>query len=179
MLQDKYQAAIRFAGEKHKGQLVPGTHSNYLLHLSNVAMEILVAYANGPSFDVETAVTLALLHDTLEDTQTTPGELTEIFGERITEGVQALTKNSSISDKLEKMNDSLNRILVSYPEVGMVKIADRITNLQKPPHFWKADKIQKYGLEAQHIYDKLKGFNKYLDERLSSKINDYQTFWVK
>ena len=45
MNQELYQKAMKFAGEKHKDQKVPGTNSNYLLHISNVAMEILVAYS--------------------------------------------------------------------------------------------------------------------------------------
>ena len=44
MTQEIYQEAIKFAGEKHKNQQVPGTEANYLLHISNVAMEIFTAY---------------------------------------------------------------------------------------------------------------------------------------
>ena len=56
MLQYKYQKAIKFAGEVHKAQLVHGSNSNYLLHISNVAMEILVAYQNNKDFDIDFAV---------------------------------------------------------------------------------------------------------------------------
>ena len=40
MIQSIYQKAMKFAGEKHASQKVPGSNANYLLHLSNVAMEI-------------------------------------------------------------------------------------------------------------------------------------------
>ena len=48
MTQEIYQKAIKFSGEKHKNQKVPGTEANYLVHISNVAMEILVAYMINP-----------------------------------------------------------------------------------------------------------------------------------
>ena len=75
MTQDLYQTAIKFAGEKHKHQTVPGTESNYLQHISNVAMEILMAYAHAKDFDVDFAVQTAILHDTIEDTNATYEEL--------------------------------------------------------------------------------------------------------
>ena len=179
MIQDQYQEAIKYAGEKHKDQLVPGTHSNYLLHLSNVSMEILLAHQNEPNFDLGIAVQLALLHDVLEDTATSLEALTEEFGQIIAEGVLALTKNEKLASKEERMDDSLNRIVDSYMEVSLVKIADRITNLQAPPSYWSREKIERYGHEAQKIYDQLNGKNGYLDKRLANKILDYKKYWVQ
>jgi len=76
MTQELYQKAIRFAGAKHAKQQVPGTKTNYLAHVSNVAMEVMLAHAQQPDFDLDFAVQLALLHDTLEDTDTDMLELT-------------------------------------------------------------------------------------------------------
>ena len=177
MIQEQYQTAIKFAGEKHKDQLVPGTNSNYLLHLSNVCMEILIAFQNEPNFELATAVKLALLHDVVEDTETTLEELTSKFGNKIAEGVSALTKNEKLKSKEEMMDDSLSRIVNSYMEVSLVKIADRITNLQEPPKYWSREKIERYWHEAQKIYDKLSGKNKYLDQRLLNKITEYKKYW--
>ncbi len=100
-IQEKYQKAIKFAGEKHKNQKVPGTESYYLLHLSNVAMEILIA-SNNENFDTEFALQLALLHDTIEDTETTFEEIKEQFGEKVAYSVLALTKNKNISKKMKE-----------------------------------------------------------------------------
>ena len=177
MIQEQYQEAIKFAGEKHRDQLVPGSNANYLLHLSNVSMEILIAFQNESNFELATAVKLALLHDTLEDTNTTVAEIGNKFGSKIAEGVTALTKNEKLATKEEMMDDSLSRILNSYLEVRLVKIADRITNLQAPPSYWTKEKIKTYWLEAQKIYDKLNGKNKYLDQRLLSKITEYKEYW--
>ncbi|NOU60162.1 HD domain-containing protein [Marinifilum caeruleilacunae] len=176
MTQEIYQKAIKFAGEKHKNQQVPGTNSNYLLHISNVAMEILMAYAAANTFDLDFAVQLAILHDTLEDTDTKLEELSEAFGDRVAKGVLALTKNEQLSTKQEQMMDSLNRINQLEKEVGMVKLADRITNLQEPPGHWTKDKMLAYRKEALMICEELFDKNEYLHRRLEQKIEDYQVY---
>ncbi|MFA8434935.1 MAG: HD domain-containing protein [Marinifilaceae bacterium] len=174
-IQGKYQKAIRFAGEKHFEQKMPGSNANYLVHLSNVAMEILLAYQAAQNFDVEFTVQLALLHDVLEDTEATYKELMEYFGNRIAKAVLALTKTDTIGDKQERMNDSIERILLQENEVGMVKLADRITNLQPPPKHWHNEKILKYKKEARTIFDKLQHTNRYLAQRLQLSIQEYNT----
>ena len=170
--QTLYQKAIKFAGEKHKDQLVPGTESNYLLHLSNVAMEVLITSYNSINFDTDFAVQVAILHDTLEDTNATFKELEDNFGKSVTEAVAALTKNKDLS-KEQQMQDSLNRIKELPPEVWAVKLADRITNLQRPPSHWGTNKKQKYLDQAKLILKELEGGNQYLEERLVRKIEEY------
>lgn len=171
-----YQKAIKFAGKKHSNQSVPSSKANYLLHLSNVAMEVFIAYNHNPNFNLEYAIQLALLHDTLEDTNTTFKELEMIFNSSVALGVQALTKNQNLSSKEEKMNDSLKRIKQMQKEVGLVKLADRITNLQTPPAHWDHLKIKKYYQEAIHIANVLKGKNAYLNQRLEQKIKAYSQY---
>ena len=176
MIQDKYQEAIKFAGEKHKNQKMPGTESNYLLHISNVAMEVLIAYKEEQNFDIDTAIQLAILHDTLEDTNTEFEELKVKFGECIALGVAALSKNESLPSKTEQMEDSLDRINKLSKEVGIVKLADRITNLQEPPHYWTNEKKLTYRREAEIINQALENKNKYLNKRLDFKISDYKKY---
>ncbi len=173
MTQELYQKAMKFAGEKHRHQKVPGTGANYLLHLSNVAMEVLIAYHHVSSFDLDFAVQVAILHDTIEDTEATYEEIREVFGEAVAEGVQALTKNDQLATKQEKMMDSLSRIKAQPKEVGMVKLADRITNLQPPPANWSKDKIDAYHEEAKLIAVELVGKHSYLNQRLLDKIDTY------
>lgn len=176
MIQETYQTALKFAGEKHANQKVPGTNANYLLHISNVAMEVLMAYNEKKDFDLDLAIQLAILHDTIEDTSATFDELKEAFGEDVAIGVQALTKNSDIPDKKARMLDSLERINRLRKEVGMVKLADRITNLQQPPNHWSSEKIAAYGEEAKLIAQTLTNKNDYLENRLNAKIDAYQRY---
>lgn len=176
MIQELYQKAMHFAGEKHRDQKVPGTNANYLLHVSNVAMEVLVAYSYTKDFDIHYAIQMAILHDVLEDTDTTYKEVRAHFGEAVAKGVLALTKDSAFDSKKEKMADSLKRINQLEKEVGMVKLADRITNLQQPPKHWDGDKKAYYLEEAKLIADALTDKNEYLHSRLLSKIEGYRKF---
>ncbi|MBN2893413.1 MAG: bifunctional (p)ppGpp synthetase/guanosine-3',5'-bis(diphosphate) 3'-pyrophosphohydrolase [Bacteroidales bacterium] len=175
--QEIYQKAIKFAGEKHANQCVPGTKANYLLHLSNVAMEIIATFISKPDFDINFAVQVAILHDIIEDTDTTFNELKENFSKKIAQGVMALTKNKFLL-KSEQITDSLYRIKQQPKEVGMVKLADRITNLQKPPIHWSSEKISSYLKEAKLIAESLSNKNEYLHNRILLKIDEYKKFDV-
>ncbi|WP_333665227.1 HD domain-containing protein, partial [Desulfobacter postgatei] len=141
--QETYIKAYRFAAEKHKGQLVPGTEWSYLAHLSMVSMEIMAALNYEADMNGNLAVQAAILHDTIEDTDTTYEELVSDFGQRVADGVLALTKDENI-EKQDQMSDSLRRIKLQPIEIWMVKMADRITNLQPPPPYWTTEKRKKY-----------------------------------
>jgi (p)ppGpp synthase/HD superfamily hydrolase len=182
--QDAYIQAYRFAAQAHweKHQLVPGTRIPYLMHFSLVAMEIIAALAIEPSLDGDLSVQCALLHDTLEDTDTAYEDLVHHFGAQVADGVTALTKDPSIGadskDPWQRKNlqmaDSLKRIKKQPREIWMVKLADRITNLQPPPHDWTQDKVQRYKQEAIEIHDWLKEGSPFLADRLKDKINTYR-----
>lgn len=177
-IQTKYQEAIKFAAAKHteKGQKVPGTNLPYDVHISNVAMEILIAGFNTPGFDTEFAVQVSLLHDTIEDTATDFHELKNKFGIEVANAVTALSKNETLP-KDRQMQDCLTRIKLLSPEVWSVKLADRITNLQPPPSHWDNEKKIKYHKEAQTICDALKSGNAYLASRLANKIEEYESYF--
>lgn len=176
-LQASYQKAIRFAAEKHaiQNQLIPGTNIPYVVHLSNVAMEILMAAQATENFDVTIAVQIALLHDVLEDTATTFEEIEVTFGNQIAQAVQALSKNDAIP-AVDKMADSLLRIKALPKEVWAVKMADRITNLQPPPQHWTIGKINTYKEQALLIATELKDGNAYLANRLAEQIVTYSKY---
>lgn len=176
-VQNLYQKTLIFATSKHmeKGQKVPGTNLPYLVHLSNVAMEIIIAASNSDNFNLGFAVQVALLHDIIEDTSTKVEELENKFGTDIAQAVSALTKNSNLP-KVEQMQDSLSRIKELQPEVWAVKLADRITNLQPPPPYWDNQKKINYQNEARTILKELKAGNKFLALRLETKIAEYKKY---
>lgn len=176
MIQDVYQKALKFAGEVHKDQKVPGTNANYLLHISNVAMEVIMAHKADPCFDLILAVQIAILHDSIEDSDLTEDQLAGEFGNQVAEGVMTLTKNSGLESKDAKMLDSLNRIKAwTFKEAAIVKLADRITNLQPPPPHWDDEKIKKYKAEAELINSELADMNDFLNNRLAEKILNYNS----
>lgn len=174
-IQTLYQNAIKFAGAKHQDQKVPGTQSSYLLHLSNVAMETMIASEHTANFDLGFGVQVALLHDVLEDTSTTFKELQAAFGLKIADAVLALSKDETVKAE-NQIPDSLERIKLQSKEVWAVKLADRISNMQKPPPHWDQFKIMAYQKMARLILSTLKGGNAYLEKRLEQKILDYKQY---
>jgi len=173
-IQSLYQNAIKFACFRHieKNHKVPGTELPYVVHLSNVAMEVFMASFNSENFDLDFAVQVALLHDTLEDTETSYNELKENFGKGIADAVLSLSKDKNLPLE-HQMQDSLTRIKRLQKEVWAVKLADRITNLQPPPAKWSNEKRMRYLEEAQLVHRELQEGNEYLAERLKRKIEEY------
>lgn len=174
--QERYIAAYRFAAEAHRGQTMPGTDGlPYLVHIGMVAMEVMGALQHESCANPDLAVQCALLHDVLEDTDVTAEELAERFGARVADGARALSKDDSLA-KDRRMADSLARIRALSKPVWMVKLADRITNLQAPPARWSRAKRRRYRDEAELILRELGPASAYLSARMRAKIDAYQQY---
>jgi (p)ppGpp synthase/HD superfamily hydrolase len=173
--QDLYLRAFHIAASAHRWQLYPGTSIPYILHLSFVSMEIMAAAAAGESFDADLALQCALLHDTLEDTRLRYEQIVEKFGDAVAVGVLALTVNKRLP-RDEQMPECLVRIKQQPREIWMVKLADRITNLQPPPRHWSKGRIRDYHLEAGVILDALHEASPFLADRLRLKITEYVAY---
>ncbi|WP_432736148.1 HD domain-containing protein [Maridesulfovibrio sp. FT414] len=171
---DKYMRAWNFACARHAGQKVPGSNLPYVNHVGNVAMEVLVAVVAEEFHYSDLAVQCALLHDTVEDTETSLEEIQAIFGDDVAAGVSALTKSKDFPDKRSGMLDSLKRIKQCPREVWIVKLADRVVNLQPPPHYWTVEKIAAYRAEAELILNELGDASEVLGKRLRGKIDGYE-----
>lgn len=169
---DRYLQAARFAARAHNAQKVPGSELPYLLHVTTVAAEVMAALAREPTTRADLAVVCALLHDVIEDCGVHVEALGEEFGADIAAGVLALSKDPGLP-RDQAMADSLRRIQAQPREVWMVKLADRIANLQPPPGHWKPAKIAAYRTEALAIADALGAASPHLHARLRAKIADY------
>lgn len=172
---EAYLAAARYAAEAHQmaPACVPGTDLPYFYHVCLVAMETTGCLAAEGGHDGNLAVQCALLHDVLEDTPVTAAALGRRFGPAVCEGVQALSKDGAITDAADRMRDSLSRIRRQPPAVWLVKLADRITNLQPPPSGWPAGKVVRYRAESVDILQRLGDASPYLARRLQLKIDGY------
>ena len=173
---DIYDKAWQFATLAHKHQTY-GKEKTYLNHIGSVVMEIMNALQfseNGLNSNL--AIQCALLHDIIEDTAFTFQDLKKDFGVNVASGVEALTKNENIASKKDRMIDSLIRIKQQPYEIWMVKMADRVCNLQKPPKSWEKSKIIAYREEGILIYKNLKEADEILASRLSKQIDRYSEF---
>ncbi len=169
--------AWNFSSSVHKKQLMPGSDIPYLNHLGLVTMEVMSAVASHETEQANLSVLCAILHDTIEDTQTCYQDIKHQFGITVADGVAALTKNTELATKSEQMLDSLSRLKKQPKAVQLVKLADRICNLQAPPKHWSIDKMQRYKNEASMIYEHLASSNSQLAARLANKIANYSLFF--
>ena len=175
--QENYIEILNFAAIAHGEQKTP-KDLPYIAHITCVAMEVINACEKSSLDEEKTnlAISCALLHDVIEDANITYDELYMKFGEKVANGVEALTKDKTIASKQEQMKDSIERLLTQPYEVQMVKLADRIINLGIPPKHWDNDKIKKYQKEAGLILSCLGNSNIYLSKRLEEKIENYNNY---
>lgn len=117
--------ATHFARWKHAGQVRRYTGEPYADHVVAVAE----AVANtGASPEV---VAAALLHDTLEDTETTAAELVEAFGYRIADLVVELTDQFTdlrYGNRAARKGKERDRLAKVSAEAQTIKVADLIDN---------------------------------------------------
>lgn len=143
------QRAYLYADKKHEGQMRK-SGDPYITHCIGVA-EILATLHAGPS-----TICAGLLHDTIEDTDTTKEEIAKEFGEEIASLVEALTKVTRLSDykNVEFTAENHRKIFVAMAKdlrVIIVKLADRLHNMRtlqfQPPH-----KQQRIAQETLDVY---------------------------
>ncbi|MDP2594135.1 MAG: HD domain-containing protein [bacterium] len=121
--------AIQFAARKHHGHFRAETEPlPYITHLFSVAL--LVA-EDGASDDV---VSAALLHDTLEDTDTTRKEIALAFGERVAELVEHVSEVKEQGGKKldwkERKMVYLKHLEAAPEDALLIAIADKIDNIE-------------------------------------------------
>ncbi len=170
--QDIYLKALRFAATAHNSQKVPGTDLPYLMHVVSVCMEVTAAIAIEGVENPDLAMQCALLHDTIEDSDVTASDINLLFGREVAAGVAALTKNKDLP-KEDRIKDSIRRILEMPREISLVKLADRVTNLQPPPAHWDEQRIRHYRRDAERILEHLGGASQLLAERMRFKLAGY------
>ena len=171
--QDKINEALLFAAIKHEGLKMKQPNVSYIAHLQGVCLEAVSGCLNSDvEVNLEKVIMLALLHDTIEDTNATYEEIEEKFDKEIADGVLALTKNEDLPWEL-RMKDSLTRIKLQGKEVCVVKLADRLFNLKDIPVEWDTNKINCYREESKLILNELGHVNAYMANRLQDKINKY------
>jgi GTP pyrophosphokinase len=146
---DLLERAYRFSERSHQGQQ-RASGEPYLSHPLEVA-GLLVNF----KMDV-TTVTAGLLHDVLEDTKTTKGDLQREFGTEIAELVDGVTKIGKLafSSREERQAENFRKMLVAMARdlrVLMIKLADRLHNM-RTLQYLPSDKARKIAQETLDIY---------------------------
>ena len=119
----KIHEAIKFAVLAHKNQVRKGTDIPYIVHPMEV-MQILTE--NGCS---ENVIVAGILHDTLEDTATTPEQIVEIFDRDVLNLVQSQSEDKSKSWHDRKQH-TIDTMKYEDAEVQLICCADKLSNLK-------------------------------------------------
>ena len=127
---NNYDRALLFATIKHKGKYRKGlSHKEYITH--PIAVSKLVEKYMRDDDEIETFKVAALLHDTIEDGNTTYEELKEIFGEKVATIVQDLSSNKIEQKKIGKDLYLSNKMLNMNDKTLTLKLCDRLHNVSE------------------------------------------------
>jgi guanosine-3',5'-bis(diphosphate) 3'-pyrophosphohydrolase len=149
--------ALAFAAHKHRAQRRKDKEASPYINHPIALADVL---ANEGGIDDPVALCAAVLHDTIEDTETTNEELRQRFGEEIADVVMEVT-----DDKLLEKAERKERQVVHAPHLSerakLVKLADKICNLRdiasNPPATWPLERKKEYYDWAKRVIDALRG----------------------
>jgi GTP diphosphokinase / guanosine-3',5'-bis(diphosphate) 3'-diphosphatase len=149
--------ALAFAAHKHREQRRKDAEASPYINHPIALADVLVN--EGGVTDVE-VLSAALLHDTVEDTATTPEELANAFGSRIARIVAEVTDDQRLP-KAERKRLQIEHAGSLSPEAKLVKLADKICNLRdvadRPPAQWDLERRREYFEWAKSVVDRLRG----------------------
>ncbi|MEZ4826102.1 MAG: HD domain-containing protein [Bacteroidia bacterium] len=156
-------AALSFAAAKHRDQRrkdrEASPYVNHLIEVSNLLWTI------GRVRD-ENVLTAAILHDTIEDTATTPQEIENAFGKVVLNYVVEVTDDKSLPKPVRKQLQ-IEHAPHKSPGAKQIKLADKCSNLHdithSPPFDWSPERKREYFAWAKAVVDGLRGENPALE----------------
>lgn len=160
--------AVKFSALKHRDQRRKDTQASpYINHPISVAAMLMEV---GSVHDVDILVA-AILHDTIEDTKTSPDEIKKLFGKRVLSLVQEVTDDKSLPKTKRKQLQIENAPHKSHG-AKLIKLADKISNVyditHSPPN-WPLKRKAAYLSWSDKVVHGLRGSNKAL-EALYDKV---------
>jgi guanosine-3',5'-bis(diphosphate) 3'-pyrophosphohydrolase len=148
-----------FAAWKHDGQFRKGAISQPYIHHPIEVAAILVEVGGITDLDILQA---ALLHDTIEDTETTARELNSHFGERIS-GIVVEVSDDKTLEKAERKALQIKHAPLISAQAQVLKLADKIANVRdigiSPPVGWSTDRQMDYFQWSETVVNGLRDCN--------------------
>ncbi|OAO00109.1 phosphohydrolase [Sphingomonadales bacterium EhC05] len=157
------QAAL-FAAERHRDQRRKNVDATpYINHpLALASVLSIEAQIDDPAL-----IAAALLHDTVEDTQTTIDEIEDHFGSKIAGIVAEVTDDKSL-EKEERKRKQVETVSKKSTAAKLIKLADKTSNLRdiasSPPADWPLERRQAYFDWAVEVIDGCRGTHPMLEE---------------
>jgi guanosine-3',5'-bis(diphosphate) 3'-pyrophosphohydrolase len=155
--------ALSFASLKHRDQRRKDAEASpYINHPIGVAAVL----ATEGGVDDELLLIAAVLHDTVEDTETTFEELTDCFGGQVADLVREVTDDKALP-KEERKRRQIEHAPASSQAAKQIKLADKICNLRDiathPPTEWSLQRRRDYLTWAEQVVEGCRGVNPGLD----------------
>src|SRR5512146_1845923 len=155
--------ALVFAAHKHRDhRRKDPNHSPYVNHLIEVTD--LLWRVGGVRDSV--LLTAAVLHDSIEDTHTSPAEIREYFGKEVLELVLEVSDDKSLPQVVRKRLQVEHAAHLSR-RARQLKVADKISNVRdimnNPPPDWPEQRQREYLEWAREVVDKVRGANPALE----------------
>ena len=151
--------ALAFAARKHRDQRRKDPEASPYINHPIALADILW---NEAGVEDPAVICAAVLHDTVEDTETTHEELAAAFGERIA-GIVAEVTDDKALPKAERKRLQIEHAAQLSPAARLVKLADKICNLrdvaERPPPSWDLARRREYFDWAKRVVDNLRGIN--------------------
>jgi GTP diphosphokinase / guanosine-3',5'-bis(diphosphate) 3'-diphosphatase len=163
--------AASFAAQKHQGHIRKDERASpYVTHPLAVAR---IICSIGEVYD-PTILIAAILHDTIEDTNTTEAEIQERFGKEILSIVLEVTDDKSQNKMARKQQQ-----VIHAPDLTrgakIIKLADKLTNcldiLHTPPKDWSLNRRQEYIQWAADVVAQIRGTNPYLEAAFDEMLS--------
>jgi guanosine-3',5'-bis(diphosphate) 3'-pyrophosphohydrolase len=167
--------AAQFAAHKHRG--IPRKDKSKTPYINHPLEVARVLNEEGGVADPG-ILAAALLHDTIEDTETTYDELRGQFGARIADVVVEVTDTKFLAKQTRKQ---LQAVKAGHASAAaqQVKIADKICNLRdilgSPPVDWTLERKQKYFEDAKLVVDEARDAN----PALAGRFDRLYAHWAK
>jgi len=160
--------ALQFAAHKHRDQRRKDPEASpYINHPIALAS---ILWVEGGIEDAD-VVCAALLHDTVEDTETTEAELVGRFGPKIAAIVMEVTDDKDLP-KARRKELQIEHAPHLTREAKLVKLADKISNVRDvgtaPPTDWPLARRREYFDWARRVVDGLRG----VDPRLEALFDE-------
>ena len=169
--------AASFAAFKHRKQTRKSKESEpYIIHPLRVSELVATLGESGDNIPLLQA---AILHDTVEDTDTTFEELEKNFGPKVCKLVQEVSDDKSLAKDVRKQLQ-IEHAPKKSPEAKILSMADKVANLEdlltKPNGFgiplgWSVERVQNYCVWASAVAKGLQGEAKLLDQRLTQLVS--------
>ena len=162
--------AAKFAALKHRDQRRKDVESSpYIIHPISVALVI----ADIGGIEEPEILAAALLHDTLEDTDTSVSELDEIFGETVRQYVEEVTDDKSLP-KEERKQKQIEHAATLSRGATLIKLGDKISNVSdvthSPPAGWDTERRKQYLDWAEAVINNCPKVNNDLEVHFSEVL---------